>query len=149
MWRRKIGLASSGLGRVWPVGKSFSHRAPATPVAGRVSDHWVFPLLFSGGTSRGTVRRPWTLCCPWWSLTTRWPQTSTAWWDASTRTCSWSPTSLTKRAGTVARPGESCTHTGESLAADESHYLSLPSHSSLARVATTTSQLQIMNIYVI
>ena len=33
--RRTIGLASSGLGRVWPVGISLSHRAPATPVAGR------------------------------------------------------------------------------------------------------------------
>ena len=35
MGRRTIGLASSGLGRVWPVGISLSHRAPATPVAGR------------------------------------------------------------------------------------------------------------------
>ena len=33
--RRTIGLASSGLGWVWPVGISLSHRAPATPVAGR------------------------------------------------------------------------------------------------------------------
>ena len=33
--RRTIGLASSGLGRVWPVGISLSHRTPATPVAGR------------------------------------------------------------------------------------------------------------------
>ena len=33
--RRTIGLASSGLGRAWPVGISLSHRAPATPVAGR------------------------------------------------------------------------------------------------------------------
>ena len=33
--RLTIGLASSGLGRVWPVGISLSHRAPATPVAGR------------------------------------------------------------------------------------------------------------------
>ena len=35
MGRRTIGLASSGLGRVWPVGISLSHRALATPVAGR------------------------------------------------------------------------------------------------------------------
>ena len=34
--RRTIGLASSGLGRAWPVGMSLSHHAPATPVAGRV-----------------------------------------------------------------------------------------------------------------
>ena len=33
--RRTIGLASSGLRRAWPVGISLSHRAPATPVAGR------------------------------------------------------------------------------------------------------------------
>ena len=33
--RRTIGLASSGLGRVWPVGISLSHRAPVTPVAVR------------------------------------------------------------------------------------------------------------------
>ena len=32
--RRTIDLASSGLGRGWPVGISLSHRAPATPVAG-------------------------------------------------------------------------------------------------------------------
>ena len=32
--RRTIGLASSGLGRVWPVGISLSHRALVTPVAG-------------------------------------------------------------------------------------------------------------------
>jgi hypothetical protein len=30
-----IGIASSGLGRAWPVGISLSHCAPATPVAGR------------------------------------------------------------------------------------------------------------------
>ena len=35
MGRCTIGLVSSGLGRAWPVGMSFSHRAPATPVAGR------------------------------------------------------------------------------------------------------------------
>ena len=33
--RRTIGTASSGLGRAWPVGISLTHRAPATPVAGR------------------------------------------------------------------------------------------------------------------
>jgi hypothetical protein len=32
LWVR---LASSGLGRGWPVEMSLSHRAPATPVAGR------------------------------------------------------------------------------------------------------------------
>jgi hypothetical protein len=35
MGRRTIGLALSGLWRVWPVGISLSHRAPVTPVAGR------------------------------------------------------------------------------------------------------------------
>jgi hypothetical protein len=35
VWRCTIGLASSRLGRVWPVGISLSHRAPATLVAGR------------------------------------------------------------------------------------------------------------------
>ena len=35
MGRRTIGLASSGLGRVWPAGISLSHCALATPVAGR------------------------------------------------------------------------------------------------------------------
>jgi hypothetical protein len=34
MRRRTIGLASSGLGRAWPVGISLPHRALETPVAG-------------------------------------------------------------------------------------------------------------------
>ena len=33
--RRIIGLAASGLGKVWLVGRSLAHRAPATPVAAR------------------------------------------------------------------------------------------------------------------
>ena len=33
--RHPIGIASSGLGRAWPVGISLTHRTPATPVAGR------------------------------------------------------------------------------------------------------------------
>jgi hypothetical protein len=31
----KLWPRDSGLGKVWPVGISLSHRAPATPVAGR------------------------------------------------------------------------------------------------------------------
>jgi hypothetical protein len=49
--RRTIGLASSGLGRVWPVGISLSHLAPATPVAGKltkVARCTVFPPCLSG-----------------------------------------------------------------------------------------------------
>lgn len=60
----------------------------------------------AGGTCPGTDRRLWTSCCPWWRQKSRWPQTSTAWWDESTRTCSWSPTSPTRRAETAAHTGE-------------------------------------------
>jgi hypothetical protein len=34
-WGDTVGIALSGLVRDWPVGISSSHRAPATPVAGR------------------------------------------------------------------------------------------------------------------
>jgi hypothetical protein len=37
--RSTIGLALSGLGGVWPVGISLSHRALATPVASRGAVH--------------------------------------------------------------------------------------------------------------
>jgi hypothetical protein len=39
MGRRKIALALSGLGRVWLVGISLSHRALVTPVAGLGAEH--------------------------------------------------------------------------------------------------------------
>lgn len=66
----------------------------------------VVVCVIVGGTCWATDRRPWTPCCPWWRTRSRWPRTSTAWWAGSTRTCSWSLTSLTHRAETTASCGE-------------------------------------------
>ena len=51
--RRTIGIAASGVGRVWPVEIALSHRALATPVAGRAQ----CTLTRSPGVSSDTLVR--------------------------------------------------------------------------------------------